>query len=380
MWVSYPFFSARIYCGNPEPARSRIRILNTMEAKLYRNVAEEPAAGLYTGLLESFDLLYSTYEVEWLLFLENLLGDPARLISVEESGRMVGCLAFLTREADGIRVANSLPYTQASFGGPLLRPDLAEEVRAEAVSAMTEAFLDLGSSERWAAYAVKAAPPIGVYRPGELPADRTVEREILFTDLRNRKPPSSSLRWDIKKALKNGITVEAGGDEESVWEFFEIYREDMKRKGTWARDSRFFNLMLSDLVPSGRALFVSARDAGGRVVGGIVFCMGRGIADYAIQAASPEGRLLQANSLLISRSMEILAERGCRVWNWLASPNEGVHRFKKKWSTSEGRMSVRWRKVDEGRFEDLRGMGREWIEERFRWYYAVPYEMLECGE
>ncbi|MDP8247353.1 MAG: GNAT family N-acetyltransferase [Candidatus Tritonobacter lacicola] len=347
-----------------------------MEIKVYQDIAGNPVAGLYSNILESFELLYSTYEIEWLMFLEKLLDERARMISVEEDGRMAGCLAFFTREADGIRVANSLPYTQASFGGPLVRPDLAGDKRAEALSAIMDAFLDLGRRERWAAFAIKAAPPQQGYNLCGIHADHTIEREILFTDLQNRKPLSSSLKWDIKKALKNGLSVESGCDGARLAEFSGIYCEEMEKKGTWARDSRFFDLLMSDLIPAGRALFVSALDGSGGVVGGIVFCLGRGIADYAIQSTSPEGKRLQANSLLISRSMDILSERGCRLWNWLASPSEGVHRFKKKWSTSEGGMFVYWKMVDDDMFNALKDRGREWIEERFRWYYAVPYELL----
>ncbi len=118
-----------------------------MEVKLYQRITEGGVVSLYKGLLQSFDLLYSTYEIEWLIFLEKLLGERARLLSVEESGMMVGCLAFFTREYGGIRVANSLPYTQASFGGPLIKPDLTGSGGLRVSNAIMSAFLELGRSE-----------------------------------------------------------------------------------------------------------------------------------------------------------------------------------------------------------------------------------------
>jgi len=347
----------------------------TDEIKSYASIRDQGIYGSYQELVGLHDCQYSAYSGPWLLFLEKLLEQDIRLLSVEEAGRLSGCIAFCTREAAGLRIADSLPYTQASFGGPVIRPDLPPTRQRETAAALIREFYALGKAENWAACTIKMPPPAGYFQP-EIEADYRLEREVLFTDLCRRPPLPSSIQWDVNKAVKHGIRAEIAQNVAALWEFYAIYKDEMTGRGAWVREKRFFELLAAELMPVGKALLIAARGAAGEALGGILLGLGNGIADYTIQATSAAGRAWQANSLLIARAMEILAGKGYRLWNWYASPNDGVQRFKKKWSTTSGIMRVHWKALDREKVDILKSRGREWLAAHFPWYYVLPFELM----
>lgn len=347
----------------------------TDEIKSYLSIREPGIYESYQELVGLHDCQYAAYSGPWLLFLEKLLDQDIRLLNVEEAGRPLGCIAFCTRESAGLRIADSLPYTQASFGGPIVRPGLSPAREREIAAALIKEFYALGAAENWAACTIKMPPPTGHFQ-AEIEADYRLEREILLTDLCCRPPLPSSIQWDVNKALKHGIRAEIEQNEAALWEFYAIYKEEMTGRGAWVREKRFFELLATELMPAEKALLIAARGATGEALGGILLGLGNGIADYTIQAASATGRAWQANSLLIARSMEILAAKGFRLWNWYASPNDGVQRFKKKWSTSAGTMRVHWKALDREKVDMLKSRGREWLAAHFPWYYVLPFELM----
>ncbi len=185
-----------------------------------------------------------------------------------------------------------------------------------------------------AAHAYTAAHGISrsIVSSGTQPAD-TPYHGWTKTTLMRALPASESEAWEglrkktrytIRRAAKLGIEIRQGF--EFLPGFYAAYESRMAEKCLSLHSLEFFErmgAMLGERCP----LFVAS--TGGRVLGGMIFFLGRNVAAYEYNAAFSDAMALGVNHLLMWEAIRDFIRRGIGHLDLgESSPGGGVHEFK----------------------------------------------------
>lgn len=132
-------------------------------------------------------------------------------------------------------------------------------------------------------------------------------------------------RYNIRVAERHGVSVEKS---EKIDEFYQIFRQTAQRDGFEIRPQKYFEDLLTILVPAGIAELWIAR-YNGKTIAAILATFYEGVASYLYGASSNEFREVMAPYLLHWRVIQRAKERGCCSYDLLAvTPQEAVsHKY-----------------------------------------------------
>lgn len=187
--------------------------------------------------------------------------------------------------------------------------------------------------------------------------------------------PNRSLRYDLRKAQDNGVTITDEISPIAADDFFKIYKQNCLDNGVPLKDKTVIDYLLS---ASGREKHVRSYFAHreGRMIGGLIYLLSPSTASYWIPASLDSERSLQPGTALLDHGIREAQALGLRVWNWESSPSRdsGVYAFKKKWGSSEAAYRIYVMPfVDRERLRDL---GQAEIETHYPFYFVYPFNRL----
>jgi Acetyltransferase (GNAT) domain len=318
------------------------------------------------------------YHSSWYrdLIAEELIGVPEYLVA-REGGEIRGGLPMIWSSGEGTsdRVLNSLPFN-GSHGSPIAATTEAERA------------LLVAWDERSHDPATLTATMVGNPFARSAPISPLHEHSGQRSNYSMALPRSGSgdellafvgpeARSNVRKAERNGISVEKSSDAEAVGHVRRIHRARMNELGLEPKSDSFLAAIPEQLEPGiDFDAWVARRE--GNVVGAILTLRFNGIADWYISGSYPGERVRNPHAALILTALDCETKLGTRIWNWGGEVpgRESVNRFKRKWRATPTRYPYFTHVNDRSVLE----AGPAELSERFPGFFVVPYEALSSQE
>lgn len=159
--------------------------------------------------------------------------------------------------------------------------------------------------------------------------------DLRFRDARHRH----NIRWAVRKAEENGITVRPAQTESDLLAWYRMYLETMRRKFVPPRSRRLFVAMWRNLVPKGLMRLQVAelnRDGSKELIAGSIFLTFRDTICYAFTGIGDHYLSLHANDLILWRTINDACGTGVRRFDLGEVPGDDpeLARFKTKWGAT----------------------------------------------
>ena len=168
---------------------------------------------------------------------------------------------------------------------------------------------------------LKAAPASLAFHGHNL--DLAVGEEQLFERL------DSSVRRAIRKAEKDGVTVEVLHSEAAVRDFYVLQCQTRKRHGLPPQPFGFFLNIWRHILSQNQGMVVLASQGGEKIGGAVFFFLG-GRAIYKYGASDFRRQHLRPNNLVMWEAMKWLARNGATTLHLgkTSLAHEGLRKFK----------------------------------------------------
>ncbi len=185
----------------------------------------------------------------------------------------------------------------------------------------------------------------------------------------------AAIKNEIKKAMDANIKVNFHFDSLDFEKWQDIYLNRYFEIGAKPYPKYFFENIEERIFLNGKAILVSAKIKN-ELIGGILFLIGNGIADYFSSAFKTEYLHLNPTSYLLDESFQHLMKNGIELFNWQSSPNKGgVYQYKKKWGAEEANHYYLTKLLVKP--EKLSFLSLETVKKYFEGFYFLPYEYWE---
>ncbi len=160
--------------------------------------------------------------------------------------------------------------------------------------------------------------------------DLTPRTELLFEQL------SSSTRRNVRKAVREGITIKFLNSHEAVKIFYHLNCLTRKRHGLPPQPMRFFTNIFENLVKKDMGNVALAFHNGTPVAGAIFLTFGKDVF-YKFGASDIQYQNLRPNDLVMWETIRHYSERGFQRLDLgrTEMSNEGLRRFKAGWGAAE---------------------------------------------
>jgi CelD/BcsL family acetyltransferase involved in cellulose biosynthesis len=249
--------------------------------------------------------------VEWLRVWADLGAD---LVFVEIDPETM--VPFVCKGRGALRRAYSLPFD--TYGGPV-------SARANGRIGFESAIAPLGGmSARIVDFSAGVTSMNGAARPT---STHIIELSQGYEAALSRYADSN--RRLIRQALDHGVEVDELSDERELVAFQRMHLRTVARHGARPMPRRFFDAVLTRLVPHGLATFHLARQGDVVIAGNLVLRHGDRAYDW-MWVYDERYLSLRATNLMIDRAVRDEIARGSRELNLGSSPNDrlGSVRFK----------------------------------------------------
>lgn len=149
-----------------------------------------------------------------------------------------------------------------------------------------------------------------------------------------------SLRWSIKKADKNGVTVGEDATYDGMKVFSELFVRARCDMGIPPFPAALFQALHRHVIAPGLGQLLLAR-AGGRAIHGLISLYSKDTFIPAYAAPQKAFRKLYANERIFWASIQSAIDRGFRVYDFGADSErqEGLLFFKSRWRGVQHRMA-----------------------------------------
>lgn len=160
--------------------------------------------------------------------------------------------------------------------------------------------------------------------------DLTQTEEALFSNL------NSKTRYNVRLAIKKGVTIVEDTTEQGMETYLEILKETTKRQGFYAHSPDYFRKMWQTLGQSGMLRIFNAVYQGQVLTSWIVFIF-NGVLYYPYGASRSLHRNVMASNLMMWEMIRFGKSQKCKMFDlWGAlgpdadkkNPWYGFHRFK----------------------------------------------------
>jgi hypothetical protein len=265
----------------------------------------------------------------WIRFLaESQRAEPV-LAALKEGDEVLGYFSGLIIRKFGLKILGS-PFRGWStpYMGFNLRPAIPRGVAAEALKEF--AFRKLGCIHfEVVDLHMKPEEAGGLdlmheLRPS-LEVDLTQSEDTLFGNM------TKSCRWTVRKAEKNGVTIEEARDESFADDYASQLKDVFDKQGMvpfYGADR--VRALIKHVAPTGMILMLRARDPEGRCIATGAFPAMNQTAFYWGGASWREHQKLYPNELLQWHAMRYWKQRGMKVYNLV-----GTIEFKQKFGGRE---------------------------------------------
>jgi hypothetical protein len=207
-----------------------------------------------------------------------------------------------------------------------------------------------------------------------LPEALVVDRFTQQVDIQTGEWPSK-VRYDLRRAVNLGVTVERGLTGEKLDAFYQLYVDNAQAVGIAVKPRAVVDLLAARGVAEGRVKLYSAWHEG-RFVAGLMVLWGPSVVSYYLPCNLDAARSLQPGMLLIDAAVQDARAAGRRWWNWEGSPSResGVYMFKKRWGSTES--LYRTYALPFQPAETFAALGKERISAEFPYTFVYPFNRL----
>ena len=292
-------------------------------------------AAAWDALIAPYESAQLFHRRAWLDYLAASRGVDVRFWSIDQAGRTIGYFCGGVLRKGPFRILGSpLKGWGSNFMGPVVNADFDQ-------AAFFEALDDLAADERLAMLEIEN-PVLG----GHIAAAFEYEGVAQPTYLVELTPGQTDTMWrrlksrdQVRKARRNGLTVDDAPDAGFPDEFYNQFVEVLARKGLYPPyDRRCPQLLIEHLAPAGLLFALSVRDQAGNVAA-TALLPHDGKTMYLWGAGSRIEHWSHCpNDLVQWAAMEMAADRGLRLYNMC-----GYGYFKSKFGGALAQ-PVRWHK------------------------------------
>ena len=274
-------------------------------------------------------------------FLTKLLKCEAEYLVAMEGDHIRGVLPLMYLRGDTGRIYNSLPY-YGSNGGIIADDPGAYGTLAEAYNAIARCKTTISSTVITNPFAQQMYTTHTIGNTSEIRSNYTDYRIGQFTDIAIRDNHrdemmariDSSARRNIRKALREGVTVAVGHTQ--VERLQQMHQDNIRAIGGIPKSDEFFALIPHYFTPGEDFdLYVAKKD--GLVIAGLLLFYFNQTVEYFTPAIDNTYRSIQPLSFILITAMVDASQRGFARWNWGGTwaSQTGVYRFKRKWGAIE---------------------------------------------
>ena len=155
----------------------------------------------------------------------------------------------------------------------------------------------------------------------------------------------SSTKRNIRKAIREGVTVEAHSSLESLKEFCRLNCLTRKKHGLPPQPYKFFKNILNHVIMRGKGIILLAYFQN-HIIGGAIFFGFGSKALYKFGASDWRYQNLRGNNLIMWEGIRYYARRGYKQFCFgrTEPENHGLRQFKTGWGTNE--QSINYYKYD----------------------------------
>ena len=251
---------------------------------------------------------------EWVQFIRESQNATPVIAELREGRELAGYFTGLTFTRFGIKIlGSSFPGWTTPYIGFNLRPGASRATALAAVEEMAWSDLKCLHMEVSDPYFVIEDGPPGFACESYISyrTDLTKSEEELFEGM------DSACRRCIRKAEKNGVTIEEAHDlafaDEYYQQLIDVFAKQ-KLVPTYTVDR--VRTLIKYLEPAGRILLLRARDADGKcIASGIVPGFNR-IAEFWGNASFRSSQNLRPNELMHWYAMRYWKRRGIEIYDW----------------------------------------------------------------
>ena len=160
-----------------------------------------------------------------------------------------------------------------------------------------------------------------------------------------------STRQAVRKAEKNGVTVEVSQDEKAVLDFYGLQCLTRKRHGLPPQPLSFFLNIWRHILSQRQGIVALASSGGAKIAGAAFFILG-GRAIYKYGASDLSHQHLRPNNLVMWEAMKRLARNGAMSLDLgrTSFTNAGLRRFKLNLGAIEERIEYLKYDIQKDRF------------------------------
>lgn len=190
--------------------------------------------------------------------------------------------------------------------------------------------LQLGKANRWSYLEFRGEQQLEGENAAKLYAHHEIELQANAEVMQSRLRESTAR--NIRKAIKEGITVIMDQSSDAVEEYYRLHCVTRRRQGVPPQPFEFFQKVHQHLIAKGLG-FTALACQGQTIIAGII-CLHFGRrAIYKYGASDLNFQHLRANNLLLWESIKRCAREGCRYFSLGRTDldNEGLITFKNGW-------------------------------------------------
>lgn len=262
------------------------------------------------------------HSANWARLLSESYGYHPAYFTLSEQGAFRGCLPIMeVKSALTGRRGVCLSFSDCC--GAVVEG--AAEFRL-----LFDSVLELGRLSGWRYVEFRGEPLLGQELPAKAYAHHSIElsEDEHLMHSRLRKGTASS----IKKAEKEGVSVEISNSLEAVRDFYRLHCLTRRRHGLPPQPGSFFDKLHEHVISQGLGFAALARYGKDTVAGLICLHFG-GNAVYKYGASDEAFRQLSATNLLLWETIKTCAQQGMRSMSLGRTDleNEGLLTFKNGW-------------------------------------------------
>ena len=285
--------------------------------------SSQEEARLWQSFVESRPESCNYHRWGWKAVLENSFGWPTYYLRAEEQGRTRGVLPLVWQRSRLFgSFLTSLPFFNA--GGILADgPESQQALLEEAITLaqrLGAKHLELRQRHDLGLALPTRTNKVGVWRAVEADSER----------MWKALPPK--VRTDVRKAMKNDLAAEVGG-EERLEDFYRVFVLNMRDLGTPVYSRSFFAEIFKAFPTETYINVVRLRE---EVIAASFLVGHRDTLEVPWSSSLRAYLPLQPNMLLYWRNLCVAGEKGYRIFDFgRSSVDSGTHRFKMQWGAEE---------------------------------------------
>lgn len=302
------------------------------------------------------------------------VGNPMYIAARDEQGDLCAVLPGFLKTQDAGSVYSSLPFFGPNAGVLLDRKSANADLLRESILQFLLSELDQINMISASFYSNFLDNHDWAIYKKLIPEHLVIDKFTSYIPL-DGYTLNNSLEYDIRKALKSGITIREGRSAGDAQQLFDIYKKNCLDYDIPIKPEKCIAELVEQSQQSSTTKTYIA-ELNGTMIGGLIMIYAPKTASYYLPCSIHEYRSYQPMTLLIRHAMNEAVKSGIDYWNWESSPStgSGVYKFKKKWGSLDGNYKIIVKAYKDTSF--YKSLGQKEISKLFPYFFVYPFHLL----